>query len=157
MATRAMNPEIETREGFTVVGIPHRASPQSDFAAIWDEFGQRVHEYDGSPIEEAAYAVGYDYNDEIDEFTYLTGMRTDPDPEVPDGWEAIDVPPQTYAVFTTTMAEAGEAMVQIYQEWLPVSEYSRGMGPEFEYYDEAFDATDPDSTFTVHVPITSAK
>jgi AraC family transcriptional regulator len=46
-----------------------------------------------------------------------------------------------------------ETYRKIYQTWLPKSDYQRADGPEFEFYDENFDGSNPDSTMYLYIPI----
>ena len=47
----------------------------------------------------------------------------------------------------------GPVLAQMHQEWMPENGYKRASGPDYEYYDEAFDPRKPDSILYIYIPI----
>lgn len=153
MGKSVISPRIEHQDGFTVLGIEHAANSDSDLGAFWGKFGLRLREFDGTFPEREAHGVMYDFDAERDGFTYLTGFEFDESAPVPSGWRTREIPSGMHAVFETTLDTVGDTMDDIHEVWLPGSRYDRRDAPEFEYYGAPFDAEDPTSTFTVHIPV----
>jgi predicted transcriptional regulator YdeE len=161
MATETLSPEIEYRDGFTVVGIPHEATDHSDFEAFWETFDDRRGECEAARGEVATYGVSDGASAAAHGFRYVTGVRAAGDRSAPDGWSTVEVLAGQYAVFSATPSVADSLMSQVYREWLPASAYEREVGPEFERYGPDSGATGAgtpaapvrQSAFTIHVPI----
>ena len=66
------------------------------------------------------------------------------------------MPEQTYAVFPTTLADIGQTYEYAHATWLPENNYKRAATPDFEYYDETFNLSDPESLLYVYIPIEKA-
>lgn len=153
MAHELADPEIVRESEHTVVGLTTRGGADADFGALWNDVLERVEEFEAIATAEESYGVSYDYDPETGELSYLAGVPTDPDVDVPDEASTIDLPAGTYATFTTTLADIGETMEAIHGQWLPAADHERAAGPEFERYPPGFDPTDLDETFEVYVPI----
>ena len=63
------------------------------------------------------------------------------------------MPAQQYAIFPTTLKTIHETYAYVFQEWLPGSGYQRAAGPDFEYYDEEFDASAAEPKLDIYIPI----
>jgi len=76
---------------------------------------------------------------------------------VPEGMITEKFPAQKYAVFTHIgrLNNLGETFQYIYQDWLVNnSRYERvPFAPEFEWYDQRFNANSDDSELDLYVPI----
>lgn len=155
MKTALHRPQLETRNGFTVVGLPRDGSPETDEDALWDRFGDRYDEFAAVAAADEAFGITHDQDDDAtSEYAYLAGVELDPftPASVPADAVRVDVPAGQYAVFETTLQSLDETKTFIHDEWLPDSEYERGTGPSFEHYEAGFDhSTNP--WFTVWVPI----
>ena len=93
-----------------------------------------------------------------DEMLYLAGVPVGDDAEVPAGFDAIETPEATYAVFEHhgPIERFGETLGAIYGTWLPASEYrSNGRG-DLEIYDERWTPDGEDSVFEVWVGVEKA-
>lgn len=150
-----MEPQFVTLPAFTVVGLTIRSNGQGEpFSALWNRFIPRMHEIQGLKPN-ATYGVMDHYDEASGEFDYTAGSEATNTPSVPEGMRRIEVPGQTYAVFTCTLPTIGEAYRQI-ETWLPQSGYQRAHAPEFERYDERFDPAIPDSPMDIYIPVVKA-
>lgn len=90
--------------------------------------------------------ICFDFAATADKFPYGIGTEYDGVSEVPDGLEIIDIPSNTYAVFSVKgkMPDAfAETYKKICTEFFPQSGYEYGNGVEFEVYPSA-DVDNPD-------------
>ena len=147
----------ESVESFTVVGLTIRANRYDDFAPIWSDFQERAPEV-GLTGEEEFYGVWYELDYDNKEFTYLAGVRKSDADEIPDDFESIEIPADTYAVFDCDIETYNDTMDNIYDEWLPESDFVSGDGtapgdPAYERYPADFNSEDPEETFDMYVPI----
>jgi len=151
-------PELTAREAFTVAGLKYRgANEKGEISELWSAFGKRSERFASIAASGDAYGVSFNFDDETNAFDYVAGVEVRPDAEIPEDMHTVDVPEQTYAIFTCTLDELGETIDGIYQEWLPESQYARVASPEFEHYDPEFDASDANSTLELYLPVTETQ
>lgn len=92
----------------------------------------------------AEYGACFPEDSETGRFKYAIGVEVSEDAAIPSGYDVSDLPPATYAVFTTPPAQAADfsAHIQgtwqfIFGEWFPSSGFEFADGcVDFEYYDE---------------------
>lgn len=149
-----MEPKFVTRSAFTLVGMTMRVKPQGKVPGqLWDEFGPRMSEIQHTILTGVAYGVSDNMEMATGQFDYSAGLEVDSTADMPAGMVALDVPAQTYAVFSCTIPTIRETYQDIYGIWLPTSGYVRAPGPELELYSEAFNSRDPASVFDVYIPV----
>ncbi|MFQ5595889.1 MAG: WYL domain-containing protein, partial [Anaerolineae bacterium] len=149
-----MESKIVSRPAFTVAGMKYRGKPLSDeIPELWGAFMQRMGELKHVVNPTTAYGVCDNFDESTGEFDYIAAYEVDSGADVPEGMVSVDLPAQTYAVFTCTLPTIGDTFQSIYQEWLPQSGYQRAPGPEFELYDEHFDPNNPVSELYVYIPV----
>jgi AraC family transcriptional regulator len=149
-----MEPKIITKPAFTVVGMHYRGrNEQNEIPQLWQALGPRSQEIENLAQTHAAYGIMYGYDESSGEFDYLAAMEVKTASNVPEGMISLEVPKQTYAVFTCTLPTIGQAFEHINHTWLPQSGYQRAGGPEFEYYDKRFDIQKPESEMDLYIPI----
>jgi AraC family transcriptional regulator len=149
----AMEPKIVTKAEFTVVGMRYYGKNENnEIAQLWQEFMPRMGEIKHQRKGGAAYGVCRDMTED-DEFEYVAGMEVDRADDIPEGMVSRTVPAQKYAVFTCTLPTIGAAYEHALRTWLPQSGYKRACGPDFELYDETFDAQKEDSELFIYIPI----
>ncbi len=149
-----MEPQFVTKPAFTIVGMLLRATPMTpEIPKLWDRFVPRIHEIPHLAEPDVSYGVIDHYDEATHLFDYMAGCAVTTVDVLPPGMQRWDVPTNTYAVFTTTLPMLGQVMGQIYNVWLPASDYRHGVGPYFERYDEHFNPEDPTSTFTIYIPV----
>lgn len=156
MGSTPLQPRIETRPAFTVVGLTARGTPDGiDYMALWEEFAKVEASVEDLAVSDEVFGVQYDMDDQTGEFTYLAGIAVDAeadDADIPDELTSVDVPERRYAVFETTLETVGETMDAIYGEWFPQSGHEHAESPEFERYGLEFDPeTNPG--FEVWIPL----
>ena len=149
-----MEPTFVSRPAFTVVGMKYRGrNEQREIPQLWDRFMPRSGEIQHRVDPHVAYGVMGNYDMATGEFDYLAGFEVEGAAEIPAGMAHWDVPAQTYAVFPCTLPTLMDVIHQINQAWLPASGRQRAEGPEFEFYDERFDPSDPSSAMYIYVPL----
>jgi AraC family transcriptional regulator len=147
-----MEPEIKSKPAFTVVGMKYRGKNEKDeIPQLWFKFGRRMNEIKHKIGP--AYGIRDNYDDKSGEFDYVAGIEVDSSADIPERMVRMDVPEQTYVVFTCTLPTLGETFHHVYTTWLPQSGYTRVDGPEFELYDETFNPADETSMLYIYVPV----
>ncbi len=151
-------PSFESRDAFTVAGLHyHGANANDEIPQLWESYGTRMDEFSDLAVSDETFGVCYEQDYENGTFDYVAGVEVDSNTDVPSDLETVELPEQEYAVFTTSLNTLDERIDEIYEEWLPASEYRRAQGPEFERYSEVFDPDDPDSVFAYFVPVESGE
>ena len=70
-------------------------------------------------------------------FSYMIGVGTDGNQQVPDGMETVDIPASTWAIFDSVgpMPDAIQLVwKRIFEEFMPTSDYRHAGTPDFELY-----------------------
>ena len=146
---------IEQKAAFTLAGMRLRCKPGTkDIPQLWGQFNPAVATMPGVTDPMVCYGVCHNFDKETQEFDYVAACEIAEDASLADNMVRVEVPAQSYAVFSSTLPEIGATFDKIYGEWLPNSGYQRAEGPEFELYDEHFDPNDPNSSFRIYVPVT---
>ncbi|GAB5446409.1 AraC family transcriptional regulator [Gymnodinialimonas sp.] len=130
-------PEFREHGAFRVVGMGAevRGFDISAIPSLWQRFAVQ---YQTLGASGETYGVSYDIG-EAGDFRYIAGMEW---PDVPEGMEAVEIPAARYAVFTHE-GHIGDLPKTIYSVWnkaLPDAGLEPALTPEFERYDERFDA-----------------
>jgi len=130
-----LQPTMEHRDAFWVLGIQERADPmQVDYGAFWARFKARAAEVQPLATEPAGYGVYFPTDEEglVDVFG---GMAVAGNVTAPAGLVLREVPAAEYAVFECTMREIGALWGAIFGEWLPTSGYEHDPSkPCFEHF-----------------------
>lgn len=151
---------IVHREGFRVSGPMIRVSTKDgeNFRRIplfWDESYRNgtVDRLRGLRPDGTLVAVCTDMDHENEQCTYGIAAEGVDAPE--EGWTAWDIPPATWAVFTSTGALPGavqEVWRRIFEEWFPATGYQHTGGPELEVIPPGEDLAD-DYRCEVWIPV----
>ena len=99
----------------------------------WDAFNAALYRAEGlGVIDDSTLGVVYP----LTPMRYVTGVAIRPEAAVPEGWIAVTVPAQRYAVFAETggVPAIRRALVMIFSEWLPKSGRRPADGPMLERY-----------------------
>lgn len=148
-----MSIKLEKKPAFTVVGMKYHGKGQSPkIPELWGEFMQRVSEISNRSNENLCYGAEDNYNETTNEFDYLACVEVSQVEDLPAGMEQWQIPANTYAIFPTTLPDINETYENI-ESRLTDSGLKRAFAPEFELYDETFDAQDPKSLLYVYVPV----
>ncbi len=152
LENQIMEPKIVSKPAFTAVGLAyHGKNENNEIPELWGRFNPRMPEI--KHIVDGAFGVCTPA--EADgRFKYLAGFAVSSTDEVPEGMEVWQVPAHQYAVFPTTLPKISETYKYAFETWLPGSGYKyASRNPDYEYYDENFDAQDPESLFEIYIPI----
>ncbi len=158
-----LQPKIIEQPGFRVVGMKQsfNAETKSGIPSLWDRFDANVQRISGK-LGNAAYGVCLTTNRSDGEFDYFAGVEVEGAAPVPEGLAAVDIPQQTYAVFThrvdpdlSLQEGLQETLRQIWGVWLPESDFELAESPDFERYDDRFEPAVPRGEFDICVPIRS--
>lgn len=149
--TNLMEAKFVTHPKFTMVGVKYHGKNENDeIKAMWQKFLPRMGEIKHSTEQRISYGACWDV-DENEEFDYIAGIAVSDTSDIPAGMVSAEIPEQTYAVFQCTLPQLFETFGYIYKTWLPASDYVRGDGPEFEYYDDAFSEGNP--VLSLYIPV----
>lgn len=131
-----MEPKIVTKPAFTVVGLMYYGKNENnEIPQMWSQVNPRRAEINHKTG--AAYGVCGEL-EENGRFHYLAGYGVSEAKDLPSGMERWDVPAQKYAVFPCTLQTIQKTYQYIFDTWFPQSDYRKGEGPDFEFYDESF-------------------
>lgn len=151
-----MEPKFVNLPAFMVVGIPYVGRNQNhEISQTWDVFDTRAPAIKNASNEGAYGICSWVEGAEEGVFEYVCGFKVSKVDDLPEGMVARMVPASRYAIFAhrgllDTLSKTYE---YIYQTWLPQSGYELTGGPDFEFYNEEFDITSPNSVFYIYVPI----
>lgn len=149
-----MKARITSRPAFTVGGLLYRGkNEENEIAKLWATSGARLWKIPDVARPGVAYGVIDHMDPTSGAFEYLAGLEVEAKAELPEDMVTWEIPAQTYAVFACTLPTLMETMHEIYEQWLPQSDYERSEGPEFEFYGQEFDANDPDSGMELWIPV----
>ncbi len=144
-------PEMREHAAFRVVGLGTevRGHNISAVPGLWQSFAAKYVELGATGV---TYGVSYDIGGDGN-FRYMAGMEWD---DVPDGMDTMDVPGGRYAVFTHkgTVGDLPKTIYSIWNKALPDHGIEPAVAPEFERYDERFDAVTGRGEVEIWIPVT---
>ena len=148
-----MEPRIEHRKAFTVLGIQFKIKQGSEtaglFAGIWEKFEAQSDLMESLSLSNKYYGVNFPTEKE-DVTEYLAGMMVSGDSPVPNGLVKREVPGGDYAVIECPVEGIGLCYQNIFTKWLPTASLTfNPKNPVFEEYPEK-DSTLP---VRIHVPV----
>ncbi|MBC1482692.1 AraC family transcriptional regulator [Listeria sp. FSL L7-1485] len=164
-----MEVEIVERNAFSAIGKKRTFSVKNEgqkekITQFWQEVNENG---DAERIEELAefatidgiLGVGLMSEEQFakEEMDYYIAIETEQEP--PKDMEKITIPASKWAIFKSIgpMPSAIQEVWQyIFSEWLPVSDYNHGPGPELEVYSEG-DTSQPDYYAEVWIPVIEKK
>ncbi len=148
-------PEIRERDAFHVVGCSIRCTFEdiSSIPSLWQTFNERANEVPYS-AGNAAYGVCCDA-DEAGWFRYVAGLETTAAVDIPSGMDSVSVPAGRYAVFTHSghIADLPKTVYTIWNKALPDAALKPREAPDFELYDERFDASTGRGGVEIWIPV----
>lgn len=153
----AVNDALLTKEPVRYVTLPGKRlaglsarttnaiemSGQGSIGALWGRYFASEH----IPATEAArYGCYTDYADGIaGEYTILIGHEVGAEEPLPEGFDEVQLPPATYAVFTSRTGPMVEVVSEVWGAvWTWRHQSDRTFTGDFEYYDER--SLDPEHT-----------
>ena len=154
-----MEPKIEHRPAFHVVGLTGQYSPATStrIPEIWSRFAPRLGEI-GKRVDGRSYGVCMENTSGDAEegcFTYVVGVEVSQIERVPEGMIALTVPAHTYAVFTHRGHVSGisDTFKRALGQWLPATQFQHAAAPDFEQYDERFNPTTASGEIDLYLPV----
>ena len=157
-----MEPSIITRTAPELaVGLAGSFSPGDTelIGQLWERFVPRMGEV---PDQKGTYSLGVCMGPHPDvelkpgtSFVYIAAVPVTNNAKVPEGMVSTTIPAGRYAVFTHrgAIAELPHTINYIWGTWLPQCGYERREGPDFELYDERFDAATVSGEIDIYLPI----
>ena len=150
-------PEIITRPGMKVVGMAHNFVDRDlSLKEVWSGFKP---EMDGVPnrvgkLGFGIYEAYYEAGEEVG-FTYWCAVEVNNFDEVPEGFQAREIPEQQYAVFLHRgpLPNLHKTLKYIWGSWLPKSKYEYVSSPELEIYPANYVATEKDAELQLYIPV----
>lgn len=147
-------PKIVKKESFTVVGMKyHGQALKNEIPQLWQTFMGRMGEVKNIVGCGNSFGVSLNFDEQSKEFDYIAAYEVSPAEDVPADLVTLEIPSAEYAVFICTLPTIKQVYEHIYGVWMPQSGHQRAAGPEFEFYDEKFDPSNPASEMSVYIPI----
>jgi predicted transcriptional regulator YdeE len=150
-----MEPNIVTREAFTVLGFQERfTSETEDFEGVWNRFMAFHNEISALSTDGAYYGVSFVPDDvqEGEAMEYVAGMAVGELADVPEGLVLREVPSARCAVFACAVETIHQTYEHIFHQWLPESQCEADHPlPNYEHYPPA--TARPDSPVFIYIPI----
>ncbi len=150
---KRMEPRIVKKREFQAIGLRYLGKNlKGEISDLWMEFNKRAREIPNLTLDQEYGNVAYGLcgcveGEEPGVFEYIACLPVSSLEKVPEGMAGKAVPAQTYAVMEARgIKEIGPTYDYIIKQWLPVSGYLPGDGPDFELYPEEFKVGDPDSS-----------
>jgi AraC family transcriptional regulator len=144
---------LETAPARTLAGLSghYNMATNSQIPALWERYN--TFDLPDRPEPEVYYGVCYNNSD--DGFDYLCGTEVGNGLTGPAEFTVLDVPSQTYAVFTHTghISGIGHAWGQIWHHHLPQSGLTVVPAPFYERYGPEFDPESGNGEVTIWVPV----
>lgn len=139
-----MNYKIEEKQAFEMFGVStvvnaDGESPFIEIPAFWTKCisnGTVDRIRAAAELGENGQIHAVLYNKQGEKSSYMIGYFL-PQSGLPEGFEKLQIPPQTYATFSTGLYPDGQSGIhdlwkRIWGEWFPSSNYESANGPEFE-------------------------
>jgi predicted transcriptional regulator YdeE len=148
-----MEPEVKSKPAFTVIGMQyHGKNENNKIPQLWGKFIPRMAEIQHKVVSGESFGVCGEL-EEDGKFKYVAGFEVSKTADMPAGMVSWEVPQHLYAIFPCTIPTISETYNYIHQTWLPESGYKRADAPDFELYDESFNAEDTNSILYVYIPV----
>jgi AraC family transcriptional regulator len=153
-------PDRARRDALTIAGFSGRfdEASKATIPALWARLVPLL-PFPGQRREWATYGVVYDFERETGTFRYIAGAALLPGAVPPDGFDTLELPAGTYAVFRIVLdggpvhPQMAAAMAVIWGDLLPASGLKTTEGPDFELYDGRFTPDRPGAVIDFHMPV----
>ncbi len=147
-------PEMREREAFRVMGLSTRCTFETNsvISKVWSDFD---HHRDEIPAAVPGIYYGVCCDMEADgHFRYVAGLATKAT-HLPDGLDAVDIPSSRYAVFKHVghISDFNKTVYTVWNKGLPDAGLTPAKKPDFELYDDRFDARTCLGTVEIWIPV----
>lgn len=153
--TELKSPRSEDRPAFHVAGLSERYSFETNHGipALWQRFAPYVGDVPGQ-AESATYGICYNGDGE-GSFDYMAGVEVANPDDVPGDLTSLTIPGGRYAVFTHSghISDIRKTVYTIWNRWLPEADVAHVEGPDFERYDDRFDARTGEGDVEIWIPV----
>lgn len=145
--------KIETRAAFgvTALVLDCTLDDLSGVSPLWNRLGGYM---DQITPTGPAFGICTGMTD-AGAFKYAAGLQTAPDAPIPADMQRVEVPENTYAVFTFNGHIAGISnwVHSVWNKALPDAGLEPKMDPDFELYDDRFDPESGRGTVELWIPV----
>ncbi|HEY6160764.1 MAG TPA: GyrI-like domain-containing protein [Bacteroidia bacterium] len=157
-------PRFENFPGKKMIGMRTRLSLASNKTiALWQSFMPRRKEIPNATGNDVFSVQLYDASyfkmfNPAAEFEKWAAVEVEEQKNIPQGMEALNIPPGLYAVFIYRggASEAAPFFTWVFRDWLPASGYVLDDRPHFEILGEKYKKDSVDSEEEVWVPVKRA-
>lgn len=155
LLTKLEAPRVTDRATLLIAGIGARYTSENiaGVAAQWQRFAPHIGHIPGQ-VGNVAYGVICN-SDDAGNIEYICGVEFSDFSRVPSDWSRVRIPPQRYGVFTHRGHISGirQTWCTIFNQGLQEAGLIHADGPEFERYDEKFDAKSGMGEVEIWIPI----
>ena len=148
-------PRVESAGAFLVAGLGARCSFETNqgIPLLWQRLADQAACIPGR-VGSVSYGVCCN-SDEQGNFDYIAGIEVASFAGLPDTLSRCTIPAQNYLVFSHQehISAIRNTVYTIWNAWLPNSDYRQAAGPDFERYDERFEASTGTGGVEIWVPI----
>lgn len=150
-------PRMATGKAFLVAGIGERYNHTNDSTAgipnQWSSFHQQC-AHIPRQVGNGAYGVCCN-GDDAGNFDYIAGVEVADFSDLPREFARVRIPAQNYVVFIHSehISTIRRTHNTIWNRWLPQSGMKVADAPNFERYDERFDASTGNGGLEIWVPV----
>ncbi|MBR1123031.1 AraC family transcriptional regulator [Bradyrhizobium lablabi] len=150
-------PRFETAKTILVAGVGERYNHCDNGGANIPNQWQLLHQKVGEiPNIAGKLAYGVCCNgDDSGNFDYIAGVEVSDFSDLPREFSRVRIPAQRYVVFTHSehISTIRRTVGAIWNQWLPQSGLKVADAPNFERYDEKFDAATGNGGLEIWVPV----
>jgi AraC family transcriptional regulator len=141
-----------------VVGMKIQTQPMSpDIPALWPRFVPRIAEIQNLSEPRVSYGVMWQAEGSMSILNYMAAVAVAAQQRIAQGMVCLAIPAGTFASFRYPLAGLAKGFGEIFNRWLPSSDYDPSPGIYFERYDEAFDPGDPNSLVEICIRVQRRK
>lgn len=152
------NPAIIHKSTFSISGYVYSGNDTRAIDSLWEKLWTKFNAENITTVNDQFFGACFHdldmRNHEI--FEYYAGIECGYSIEVPKGFKTIDIPENDYAVFTHRgpMDMIESTYNQIYENWLPFSEYTPTMDLDILVLDGRFAGRDEKNEVDILIPVT---
>src|SRR5690606_24945254 len=151
-------PRMEDGKALLIAGLGGRYTFETNegIPAQWQRFGPYIGSIPGQ-VGWTTYGVCCN-TDEAGSFEYICGVEVSDFSDIPEELSSIRIPARRYAVFTHRghISTIRSTVYTIWNKSLPESGLEVADAPDFERYDERFDAESGSGAVEIWIPIAGA-
>ena len=148
-------PRIENGRAMLIAGLGerYRFETTQGIPRQWERFGPYIGNIPGQ-VGHTAYGVCCNA-DGTGNFEYVAGVEVSSFDDLPSEFSRVRIPAQRYAVFSHRehISRMRATVYTIWNKWLPTSGHTHADAPDFELYDERFDARTGNGVVEIWLPI----